>query len=176
MGTLILGQYFKLIDNINLNNNAWIPIGTAYSSFSGFFDGQGFTISNALITANGTNNQMYGYGIFGSLNGTSENIATITNVVFDNIQVNIAFSSNGINSNFGYKVGIVSGAMYRYTKIENVIVKNSRISNNSSWTNISNGYRPSVFVGGIVGEAAYSATNSLTQVTERKICYKQLCI
>jgi len=81
-----------------------------------------------------------------------------------------------VNSNFGYKVGIVSGAMYRYTKIENVIVKNSRISNNSSWTNISNGYRPSVFVGGIVGEAAYSATNSLTQVTERKICYKQLCI
>lgn len=161
------GEYFKLVDDINLNNNVWIPIGTAQTYFGGIFDGQGFTISNGVINANGTNAQMYAYGIFGSLEGSDEHTATVCNTVFDNIQINITFPSNNLNSDFGYKVGIVAGAMYRYTAIENVIVRNSRISNNT-WTTVMNGARPSVFVGGIVGEAAYSSTNSLTQVTEGK--------
>lgn len=162
------GVYFKLIDNIDLNNNAWIPIGTATTSFGGVFDGQGYTISNAIITANGTNAQAYAYGVFGSIAGNESNSSIIKNVVFDNIKINVSFSSYEINTNLAYKLGIVSGAMYRYSKIENIIVRNSIITNDNSWITIASGYRPSVCIGGLVGEAAYSAENSLSQVNDGK--------
>lgn len=159
------GVYFKLINDIDLNNNAWIPIGTARKNFNGFFDGQGFKISNAIITANGDSAQLYGYGIFGSIGGSSTYSCIVENIVFDNININITFPSYEITTDFTYKIGIVSGAMYRYSKIENVIVRNSNISH-TGWTTVASGYRPSVNIGGLVGEAAYSATNSLREVTD----------
>lgn len=163
------GVYFKLISDINLNNIAWTPIGNAQRSFSGNFDGQGFTISNTTITANGSNyNQLYAYGIFGSLSGSSSNSAVIKNVVFDNIRVNISFPSNEVSNNMGYKIGIVAGAMYRYSVVQNVIAKNSTITNNGTWLNVNANARPTLFVGGLVGETAYSSSSSLTQVTDGK--------
>ena len=167
-GQAYSGRYFKLVSNINLNNNAWIPIGTAARSFSGVFDGQGFTISNAIITANGNNNQMYAYGIFGSTIGNSSNTAIIRNLVLDNVRINISFPGNEISNNMGYKIGTVVGAMYRFSRVENVISKNSTITNNNTWTTVSNNARPSLFVGGLVGETAYSSGSSTTQVTNGK--------
>lgn len=162
------GTYFKLVSNINLNNNAWSPIGSTTRSFSGVFDGQGFTISNTIITANGTNNQIYCYGLFGSLSGSNTNTAVIKNLVLDNFRINIAFPGNEINNDIGYKIGTVTGAMYRYARVENVISKNSTITNNGTWLNVNANARPTLFVGGLVGETAYSSSSSLTQVTSGK--------
>lgn len=177
-GETYAGVYFKIINNINLNNRTWTPIGTATDSFSGALDGQGFVVSNANIAANGNENQIYAYGIFGSISGSATNTAVIRNIAFDNIQISMTLPSNIVN-NVGHKVGIVCGAMYRYTKIENVIAKNSSISN-VEWNHIQAGYYPTIFVGGIVGEAAYSSTSSTTAVTNGKYvinnCYADVDI
>ena len=162
--TTFTGVYFKLINNINLNNNPWTPIGNATNSFCGQIDGQGFIISNTIITVNIVEGQTGAYGIFGSMSGTASRNAIIKNIVFDNIQISTSMS-NISSSDLNYKIGVVCGAMYRYTKIENVIAKNSSIIN-TTWSNISDGYYPSFFVGGLVGEAAYSSTDNTTQVTQ----------
>lgn len=177
-GTTYSGMYFKIINNINLNNNPWVPIGNATNSFCGNIDGQGFSILNAIVNVNIIEGQTGAYGIFGSLSGNATNNAVIKNIVFDNIQVTTTMS-NINTSDLNYKVGVVSGAMYRYTKIENVIAKNSSIIN-TDWSNIAEGCYPSFFIGGLVGEAAYSSTNNTTEVTDGKYvinnCYSDVDI
>ena len=72
------GTCFKLTANINLGGIAWTPIASGDSSFTGTFDGAGYTISNLNPTANN------GYlGLFGSNCGTIKNIyLNSVNVVY----------------------------------------------------------------------------------------------
>ena len=63
----------KLMDNINLNNEAWTPISNVSaiaSAFAGTFDGNGKTISGLYVNATAANQ-----GLFGLING-----ATIQNL------------------------------------------------------------------------------------------------
>lgn len=70
-GNTFFGKTVKLMDNIDLNNAAWTPIGqTGATQFNGTFDGNGKTISNLNIPAvlGGEN---YATGLFGwTENGT----------------------------------------------------------------------------------------------------------
>ncbi len=50
-GNTYAGYTVRLMENINLNNLEWKPIGSRTAPFSGSFDGQGHTISNLKITA-----------------------------------------------------------------------------------------------------------------------------
>lgn len=65
---LLMKEYedenFKLDNDINLNNNNWLPF-----YFSGYLNGNGHTIYNLKISRN-TDNQ----GLFSQLNGTIENL------------------------------------------------------------------------------------------------------
>ena len=65
-------KYFKLTQNINLDNKAW-PV----FDFSGSLDGDGFIISNLKVTRSDDN-----VGLFGVLSGTVRNL-TISGVNID---------------------------------------------------------------------------------------------
>ena len=43
------GMYFKLTDDVDLEDELWMPIGDNYTSFNGVFDGGGHTISGVYI-------------------------------------------------------------------------------------------------------------------------------
>ena len=65
-------KYFKLTQNINLDNRAWPAF-----DFSGSLDGDGFTISNLKVTRSDDN-----VGLFGLLSGTVKDL-TISGVDID---------------------------------------------------------------------------------------------
>ena len=154
-GTSYDGKYFQLVCDIDLNGNAWTPIGTYTTPFEGIFDGAGHSISNGVIEtiSSLSANTTYSYGVFGAIQGSST-IAEIKNTEFNNMQINI----NTLRANSGVNVGIVSGTMFAKTKISNVIVKGGSIEAVNDYTINSNTIR--LLVGGITGEAINSATST----------------
>lgn len=59
-------KYYKLISNIDLGYNEWVPIGindTSYQYFKGTFDGDGYTVSGLYISDDSYNYiGLFGYG------------------------------------------------------------------------------------------------------------------
>ncbi len=54
------GASAVLTANINLNNEAWTPIGNAANPYTGTFDGQGYKIEGFNATSNGNNGGFFG--------------------------------------------------------------------------------------------------------------------
>lgn len=92
------GTTFTLMNDIDLNYQNFIPIGTASNPFAGILDGNGKTIKKANI--NGDNNQIWA-GIFGCVSGE------IHDLVLDSIVVNNS-SAGSEDDEFGESS---SGAM-----------------------------------------------------------------
>lgn len=69
------GKYFKLMNDIDLNNHEWTPIGTELKPFKGSFDGNKHTIKNLKIE-NKDNSLDYA-GIFGGAGGTIQNLGVM---------------------------------------------------------------------------------------------------
>ena len=73
-GSKYTGKYFRLEADLNLNQRAWTPIGTYGKCFSGYFDGNGHSISG-LVVSKPLRNQdyacagLFGYVENGSLRG-----------------------------------------------------------------------------------------------------------
>ena len=63
------GWTITLMDDIDLQNKPWTPIGTANNPFCGIFDGNGKTISNLTITGTDC------LGFFGNLYGTVKDLS-----------------------------------------------------------------------------------------------------
>ena len=95
-GTNYSGQYFQLINDIDLNNIEWTPIGNTSNSFRGIFDGAGHIISNVTISTNSTPSSIESYGIFGTIGGGAQR-AVIKNLEIDNVSVSLGGSSRGQN-------------------------------------------------------------------------------
>ena len=96
-GTSYSGCYFRLDNDIDLNNINWTPIGNG-SAFSGTFEGNGKTISGLKVNASGT----YA-GLFGQVSGTIKNL-TVTG------SVTLNYSSSSATSVYaGILAGNVSG-------------------------------------------------------------------
>ena len=76
-GNAYAGYTVKLLDNINLNNVEWAPIGTSEHPFSGVFDGQNYTIKNYKIRGGGKN---VGLALFGCIKGTASTLTYNTNL------------------------------------------------------------------------------------------------
>lgn len=139
LGNSYKGRYFKLTQNISLNNlsGEFQPIGEATTAFEGTFDGNGNTISNMTLNRRGFSDA----GVFGYI-GTSG--------VVKNLNVSAAtVKSTGSN------VGIVAGS--NYGAIANCHVTGSAITADSD------------VAGGIVGfsqgnvsESTFSGTLSNT--------------
>ena len=70
---IALNGNYILVNDLSLDNVEWTPLGTNTKPFSGFFDGNGHTISNLKITAQ--NNY---FGLFGHNTGLIQNLGVTT--------------------------------------------------------------------------------------------------
>ena len=109
------GQTVKLAADIDLNNEEWTPIGSAYEDhgFMGNFDGNGKTIKNLNITNISLDADGYAYaGLFGVTEGVDANNENyIKNLTIENVTINTK----------GHIVAAAIAYPY-YTNIENITV------------------------------------------------------
>ena len=150
-GTSYSGITVSLMNDVDLNNEPWIPIGQYKthketvsgkevtvvdldSRFKGTFDGNDKTIKNLKIVQEDSDNST---GFFGTLNGVVKNL---------NIDsVDISGLSDGS--------GTVAGSIFNFGTIENCKVTNAKISSNH-------------YVGGIVGTIYGSVKNCVVDTVE----------
>ena len=93
----------------------WTPVGTSENPFKGTFDGNGYTIKNlALVETEAKEGKAY-IGFFGYAQD-----ATIKNVTFENVYINIPCLD--IDHSQGH-IGAVAGSLEGTSTIENVTVK-----------------------------------------------------
>ena len=87
------GKYFMLMNNLDLAERIWYPIGVRSDrSFAGLFDGNNKTISNmAIVLKDADNQNYYSYGLFGFMRGVIRHL-NMTNgyVVIDRTGSNAA--------------------------------------------------------------------------------------
>ena len=110
------GKTIKLGADIDLNDEEWTPIGSAYADhgFMGNFDGNGYTIKNLAITEIAADADGYVYaGLFGVTEGTDkDNQNYIKNLVIENVNIDTE----------GHIVAAAIAYPY-YTKLENIKVQ-----------------------------------------------------
>jgi hypothetical protein len=120
------GKYFKLVNDIDLDNNSWIPIGSTSCSFQGNFNGNDKNIYG--LTIDTTSSDSY-YGLFGYvINSSLYNI----NIIDCDIEV----------INEGYIVGKV-GAIVAFA--QDSVIHDCYVSGNMNIKKIES-------IGGIIGE------------------------
>ena len=113
-----------LVGDIDLSNfmltrsaaaSNWVPVGTSEKPFTGVFDGNGHTIKNlTLVESEAKEGKAY-IGFFGYAKD-----ATIKNVTFENVYINIPCLD--IDHSQGH-IGAVAGSLEGTSTIENVTVK-----------------------------------------------------
>ena len=139
-----VGKYVKMTADIDLAGINWTPIGTNsvgdHMAFMGTFDGDGHTIFNLHVNADGANLGFFAYT--GSYNEAEK--AVIKNLNFHNVDV----SSNSTGSHAGSYVGGVIANCGGNTYVENV---------NLTGDVYVVGYG---YVGGIVGHGYPKMTDS----------------
>ena len=75
------GKTVKLTANIDLNNEAWTPVGqTGATTFNGVFDGQNYTISNLNVNSLAQTGAHYSSGLFGWVESHTAGCGHIKNV------------------------------------------------------------------------------------------------
>lgn len=106
------GQAVILVNDIDLNNKTWTPIGqTGATEFKGIFDGQNHTIKNLKVDSSTQTGANYSSGLF----GWAEKGVTIQNVKVD-----------GATVTGNHNVAVIVG--YTYSgKISNCHVSNANI-------------------------------------------------
>ena len=117
--------YFSLQNDIDYQNQAWVPIGKSNSNgntgFYGGFEGNGHIIKNLVIGSEG----YYYCGFFGLVHG-----ATISNLGIENFQLVHKNTSTAKNTT----IGGFAGQARDTTKITNCYIKNSSIHQTSKWS------------------------------------------
>lgn len=132
------GKWFRLTNNIDLNNELWTPIGIdALHSFGGSLDGGGKTISGLKVE---TDRQWA--GLFGSVRGTYGVPMTMRDLTLKNGSVN--FTSSGTSYSGGL-VAIVEGETA--LELRNVVAENLTVSGGRSGS------------GGLLGRGRVAMTN-----------------
>ena len=110
------GKTVKLVDDIDLADAEWTPIGSAYldHGFMGNFDGDNKTIKNLNISNISLDKDGYAYaGLFGVTEGTDkDNQNCIKNLTIENVTI----------STTGHIVAAAIAYPY-YTVVENITVK-----------------------------------------------------
>lgn len=157
------GEYFKLTKDIDLKHGIWTPIGSTKCTkgnsdryFSGIFDGDGHTIRNMHIEWDNETGKEASWGLFTRLYGNPKNIkspkleeyATVTNLVIENavIEKKKGYVPQGTSV---IKIGMVASDLTQFAEISNIIIRNSKITDNGEKYVSKSNYR----VGGIVGYA-----------------------
>ena len=137
---------FKLMRDLDLAGEEWVPLGDISSPFSGMFDGNGHTISNFIVSASTSS-----AGLFGANSGTIKNLcvteASITNgstyaslfVGYNKGLISYCSASGNIDYSSPYMGGITA---YQ---------KDGSITYSSSAGTINNSNEKISAVGGLVG-------------------------
>ena len=113
------GKWFRLTNNIDLNNELWTPIGVdSLHSFGGSLDGGGKTISGLKVETNGAL-----AGLFGSVRGTYGVPMTMRDLTLKNGSVK--YTSSGTSFSGGL-VAIVEGETA--LELRNVVAENLTVS------------------------------------------------
>ena len=104
------GKYI-LVNDLSLDNVEWTPLGTNTKPFSGFFDGNGYTISNLKVTVQ--NNY---FGLFGYNTGSIQNLGITTISFSGSVRLPGAIYAGGL---VGYNGGTI---MNCYTDEVNILL------------------------------------------------------
>ena len=158
------GEYFKLTKDIDLKHGIWTPIGSTKCVtnknlnryFSGIFDGDGHAIKNMHIEWDNETGKEASWGLFSRLYGDPENIkspkpeeyATVTNLVIENalVEKKKGYIPQGSSV---IKIGMLVSDLTQFAEISNIIIRNSKITDNGE----KYAYKGNFRVGGIVGYA-----------------------
>lgn len=114
-GNTFSGKQITLKADVDLKDLNWTSIGTEAKPFSGTFEGNGKTIKNLTIIENEAKEGKAFIGFFGYAKN-----ATVKNVVFENVDINIPCLD--IDHSQGH-IGAVAGSLEGTSTIENVTVK-----------------------------------------------------
>ena len=151
--------YFELTADIDLNNQEWVPIGTATNAFTGKFVGNGHVVKNMKITVDATvSGNKFPRGFFGNV-GTNTAGAQITNLGVDNITILVNGNGEYGPSDMGGFAGLIQGGN---TKISGCYVKNSSVR--ALYTTAAVGS-----VGGFAGQVGNNTTVENCYVYNTKI-------
>lgn len=152
-------KYFKLTKDIDLSKGLWTPIGTAQGFakasdghfFAGKFDGDGHSVSNLLIKWSFNTAKEASWGLFARLNGKGNNeneYAAVTNLIIDNALIEKLEAHMPLNNaNYTVKMGIVVADMTQNAELSNIIIRNSKITDNNESFSTKTKFR----IGGIAG-------------------------
>lgn len=152
-------KYFKLTKDIDLSKGLWTPIGTAQGIakasdghfFAGKFDGDGHSVSNLLIKWSFNTAKEASWGLFARLNGKGNNeneYAAVTNLIIDNARIEKLEAHMPLNNaNYTVKMGIVVADMTQNAELSNIIIRNSKITDNNESFSTKTKFR----IGGIAG-------------------------
>ena len=147
------GKYFKLSGDINLGRGLWMPIGTWSTKtrhfFAGKFDGDGHTVSNMHISWTNETGYEASWGLFSRLYGKSSGesgYATVTNLIVDNAKVEKQAGYSPVG-NGTVKIGVVVGDLTDNAEVSNIIIQQSKVTDNGETYTTAGKYR----MGGIIG-------------------------
>ena len=155
------GEYFKLTKDIDLKHGIWTPIGSTKCIkkfpdryFAGIFDGDGHTIRNMHIEWDNETGKEASWGLFSRLYGNPKNdkspkqeeYATVTNLVIEDalVEKKKGYIPQGSSV---IKIGMVASDLTQFAEISNIIIRNSKITDNGE----KYAYKGNFRVGGIVG-------------------------
>lgn len=146
-GTTYEGKIVRLKADVDLNNEAWTPIGYSNGDnskmFKGTFDGNGYTISNLNVTGTAG---VKGAGLFGYVY-----CGAVKNLTVKNANV----------TGYSHVAALIGSAMC--TTVDNCHVENAVVTANT-WLN-GEDYDDGDKVGAIVGYFSCEPTGSMTNCT-----------
>lgn len=152
-GVSFSGKYFKLTKDIDLSPALWTPIGSwnpkTPNFFAGKFDGDGHKISNMHICWTNADGQEASWGLFSRLAGSAANeagFACVTNLVIEKACVEKTKGYRPVGTGT-IKLGVVAADLTKNAEISNIIIRNSKVTDNEEAYDANSVYR----IGGIVG-------------------------
>lgn len=141
-------KYFKLTKDIDLSKGLWTPIGTAQGIAKA---SDGHSVSNLLIKWSFNTAKEASWGLFARLNGKGNNeneYAAVTNLIIDNARIEKLEAHMPLNNaNYTVKMGIVVADMTQNAELSNIIIRNSKITDNNESFSTKTKFR----IGGIAG-------------------------
>ncbi len=154
-----LSGNYKLMADIDLSGVTWTPIGADSDSFTGIFDGNGYTIKNMKVSG-----QAYS-GLFGYNQGRLMNIK-LADIVIDSLQKNYVGGLAGYSSGLIINCSITGNSSVKGSNYTGGLVGQTLGSIQKSYTECS--VTGNTEVGGLVGRATNLNSQSMTVIEE---CY-----
>lgn len=145
-----------LVEDLDLNNEVWTPIGGTSTPFSGIFNGNNHTISNLLIEGNNSEVGLFGYTTNGEIKNLIIKNADVSGYLNVGVLVGTPFTSKYSNititgdikvEGFAYVGGV--GGKNAYASWTDVTVDASDGSYVKAYSISDQEYR--TYVGGVIG-------------------------